>query len=84
MGLVSKAKLEDLGLDGQFPSTVHGARRRRVYHRRSREGSSPSMVPNQHCCLTRQPYDDFPRIFIYARSVFLLMARIISFFSHFV
>ena len=39
------------------------------------------MVTNQHCCLTRQSYDDFPHI--YARSVFIPIARIIGFFKPF-
>ena len=45
------------------------------------------MIPNQHCCLKRQSYNDFPHIYIYiyiyVGSVFLLMTRIIGFFKPF-
>ena len=30
MGLVSKPKLEGLGLDGQFPFTFHGTKQKQV------------------------------------------------------
>ena len=79
MALVSKPKLEGLGLDGQFPFTARGTKH---HHRRSRKNSSPSMVPNQHSCLTKQPYDDF--LHIYMLLLFLLlMARTTWFFKPF-
>ena len=34
------------------------------HHHCSRKSSSPSIVPNQHCCLTKQPYNDFLHIYM--------------------
>ena len=40
------------------------------------------MVPNQHCCLTKKPYDDFFHIYMLVL-FFLLMARTTGFFKPF-
>ena len=82
MGLVSKPKLEGLGLDDQFLFTVHGTRQKRVSLSSFKKKQFIIKVPNQPCCLTSQPYNDFPHIFMLVL-FFLLMARIIGFFKPF-
>ena len=87
MGFVSKPKLEGFGLDSKFPFTVHGRGKRRVSSSLFKKKQFTINDPNQHCCLKRQSYNDFPHIYIYiyiyVGSVFLLMTRIIGFFKPF-
>ena len=52
------------------------------HHRCSRKSSSASIVPNQHCCLTKQPYDDFLHIHMLVL-FFYLWQELQSFSSHF-
>ena len=73
MGFVSKPMLEGLvGLDGRLQFTVCVVQSSGGYHHsRSKERSSPSMVPNQHCGLTRLSCNDFPHIHITRIFIFI-------------
>ena len=73
MGFVSKPMLGGLvGLDGRLQFTVCVVQSSGGYHHsRSKERSSPSMVPNQHCGLTRLSCNDFPHIHITRIFIFI-------------
>ena len=80
MSLVSKPKLEGLGLDGQFPFTVRGAKQRWVSSSFKKKyftinGTQSTFLFNKAAIQWFPWYN--------ARSVFLLMARIVGFFKRF-
>ena len=61
-----------------FKTKVGRHNKNGYHHRRSQ-----SMIPNQYCCLTRLPYDDFPHIYMFFL-FFCLWQKLQGFLSHFV